>query len=600
MLTSNEEKKLLKKVIFTPIIFIIASSLIVLFILIGSAIKQNNQESAKIQKLLTDKIKVHMKNRTEYIYKKINYQKNISERLLKESLKEKLDIAYKVIEGIYKNNLNIKKERVIKLIKDALRSIRYNHGRGYFFIYDLNCTNILLPISPKYEGKDFSKYVDSEGDRVVKNMTTILKKQDKTFYTWHYIEPNKGKKYYKKIGFNKIFKPLGIFVGTGEYLGEFEKNIKKSIILEIIKTYQNDDISLSIINKNGFDFINGSQKTLRVKSYGVFSTFDDSIFYAKYVRDWGWSIVTAYSKKKLLNKIQNIRKNMHKELRKTIIKILIVYIIFILILSLLLTTYSKKIKKNFINYKMALKREEELLLEKERLISENQKYKEIRDILSYIAHQWRQPLNALSMQINKLIMLRGNDVLTKKEEMKNFKEIEKKIVYLSKTIDIFKDFFKHSPDEKTYFSLLKATKEVVFIVAEECKQNSIKLIYNIQNDIKIYGNKKEFQQALINLINNSKEHIIQNNIQNGFIKIEAKTLKQKTLITIEDNAGGITCKIDHKKIFEPYFTTKKSYGNSGLGLYISKNIIGKHFKGQISLKNSSNGAIFIISTPNDA
>ncbi len=597
MLPTDEEKRLLRKIIYTPILILIISSVVILLIVINNKITRNRNRIKRVENLLVSEVKSKIKNRVKQIIKKIVYQKNISERLLEKSLKEKVDIAYKVIDGIYKNNPKENRDETIDIIKNALKGIRYNEGRGYFFIYDLNCTNILLPISPNLEGKDFSNYVDSKGDSVVQNIAATLKKQDKTFYTWYYIEPNKRDRYYKKIGYNRVYRPLNIFIGTGEYLEEFEENMQKSIISEISKIEPKDNMSIYIIDKRGTELIGRYPIKFSIKKYNDFFTFDNHIYYASKIDGWGWSIVAGFSLNILQDKIISIKEKEDKNLTKTVMEIFLTYIIFIVILSLLLFKYSKKIRENFASYKKALKKEEELLLEREMAIKENEKHKEMRDILSYIAHQWRQPLNALSIQVSKLIMLKESNALSKKEEIRDLKNIENKIVQLSKIIDIFKDFFKQNTKDKRYFSLSKAIEEIIFIVNEECRQNSIDLTYNNPKEIDIFGNKRELQQAVINIINNSKEHIIQNSLQNGFIKVTTKRHQNRVTISIEDNAGGITCKIDHKKIYEPYFTTKKEYGNNGLGLYITKNIIEKHFKGKIYYKNSNKGAVFTIVLP---
>ena len=103
-------------------------------------------------------------------------------------------------------------------------------------------------------------------------------------------------------------------------------------------------------------------------------------------------------------------------------------------------------------------------------------------------------------------------------------------------------------------------------------------------------------QVLINIINNAKDAILSNHIENGYIKIDVAKQKNELLIKISDNAKGIPIDIINR-IFEPYFSTKEVINGTGLGLYISNTIIQNHMDGKIDVYNSEVGAIFIISYP---
>lgn len=104
----------------------------------------------------------------------------------------------------------------------------------------------------------------------------------------------------------------------------------------------------------------------------------------------------------------------------------------------------------------------------------------------------------------------------------------------------------------------------------------------------------ELSQVIINLINNSKDAIVQNKIKDGWIKISQTVENNELLICIEDNGGGIKDDII-TKIFDPYFTTKHQYQGTGLGLYMSKIIIEKHLKGKLEASNTQAGVAFLIS-----
>ena len=125
--------------------------------------------------------------------------------------------------------------------------------------------------------------------------------------------------------------------------------------------------------------------------------------------------------------------------------------------------------------------------------------------------------------------------------------------------------------------------------------NSIKIIIDIENDITVFGHKNEFIQALINLINNAREAIA-THTESGEIELKAYTDDRDVKITVQDNGGGIHTK-DLDQIFEPYFTTKHQTQGTGLGLYMSHQIIVNNMDGSIYAKNREGGTCLYISLP---
>jgi len=219
------------------------------------------------------------------------------------------------------------------------------------------------------------------------------------------------------------------------------------------------------------------------------------------------------------------------------------------------------------------------LEEKEKLFYQQAKMASMGEMLENIAHQWRQPLSIITTAASGTKIKKEFDQLDDSFFFESIDLITKSANYLSHTIDDFRDFFKQSKD-KEEFKLL------------DIVQNSIKLT-NIKNsvdielfsdDIKIFGFKNELIQVFINLLNNSKDALIQSKKEIKYIKISAKKIDNNVIITILDNAGGIDENLIDK-IFDPYFTTKHQSQGTGIGLYMSQQIIIQHFKGQMSVTN---------------
>ncbi len=250
----------------------------------------------------------------------------------------------------------------------------------------------------------------------------------------------------------------------------------------------------------------------------------------------------------------------------------IIFFIFIYRQNFLKQQIKEKIKENTMQL--------ETLQQQEKLAS-------MGEMIGSIAHQWRQPLNAISISIQNLDDDYEDGLVNKKfiDEFidKNYKIIK----FMSKTIDDFRNFYRVKKD-KEIFSIKEAINNAIFIQSAQLKNYNIKLLLN-EKDFKINGYKNEFQHAILNIINNAKDAILEKEIKNGTIKI---TIKNR-FIFIENNAGGIDADVI-QRIFEPYFTTKEQEKGTGMGLYISKMIIEDNLNGMVCAKNIKGGTRFII------
>ncbi len=234
------------------------------------------------------------------------------------------------------------------------------------------------------------------------------------------------------------------------------------------------------------------------------------------------------------------------------------------------------------------------MMQKDKQILEQAKLAQMGEMLGNIAHQWRQPLSAISTIASGLKINYEYNILEAKDIPKQMDLIVENTKHLSKTIDIFRDFIKEGKALKDV-NIQEKLDECMNIVSATISSHHIKLINEINYDMPITLRmiSGELSQVIINIITNSKDAIVQNKINEGWIKIIQKTEKNELLIIIEDNGGGIKEEI-MPKIFDPYFTTKHQYQGTGLGLYMSKTIIEKHLGGKLQVKNGKDGTIFTI------
>ncbi len=227
-------------------------------------------------------------------------------------------------------------------------------------------------------------------------------------------------------------------------------------------------------------------------------------------------------------------------------------------------------------------------IKQQQILQQQSKMAQMGEMIGAIAHQWRQPLNTISISIQNLKYDYKEGMLEDEKYVKSFIDKNKKTIkFMSQTIDDFRNFFRVDK-EMEEFSILKATQTVLNMQSAQLKNYNITI--NILGDRSTFnGFKNEYQQVVLNIINNAKDILIENKIKKPYIDI---TIKDNTII-IKDNAGGIPNDIIDR-IFEPYFTTKEQGKGTGMGLYMSKMIIEDNMGGELSVNNDSDGAIFTI------
>lgn len=233
-----------------------------------------------------------------------------------------------------------------------------------------------------------------------------------------------------------------------------------------------------------------------------------------------------------------------------------------------------------------IKIQEEQHIERQLLIQKS-KLSSMGEMMGAIAHQWRQPLNALNINIQNLDDDFAEGMVDKPFIEAFIAKNRQTILFMSKTIDDFRNFFKIDKDKKE-FSLLLALRETVSIQSIQFKNENIDIVISGEDSL-LFGFKSEFQQVVLNIINNARDAILEQKIQNGRIELELR----ENALYISDNGNGISEEII-ERIFEPYFTTKGQGEGTGIGLYMSKMIIEKNMGWKLEVRNKEIGAQFSI------
>jgi C4-dicarboxylate-specific signal transduction histidine kinase len=243
--------------------------------------------------------------------------------------------------------------------------------------------------------------------------------------------------------------------------------------------------------------------------------------------------------------------------------------------------------EQLVQYEVAQNREKDhLLIQQSRLAA-------MGEMVHNIAHQWRQPLNALGLVIQNLSFDFQDGVLDKETMDRQVEVAMELILGMSSTIDDFRQFF--SPDRQpSDFDIGHAVDRALTVIEPALTNNYIGLEKHLEPGLMASGYPNQFSQVVLNIVGNAKDAITGKGMKNGAIFIRLGTENGKARLTIEDNGGGIPAEI-LPKIFDPYFTSKEK--GSGIGLYMSKTIVERNMDGTIAAENVDGRARFTIELP---
>jgi len=221
--------------------------------------------------------------------------------------------------------------------------------------------------------------------------------------------------------------------------------------------------------------------------------------------------------------------------------------------------------------------------EKDKLLMEQSKLASMGEMIGNIAHQWRQPLHVISTTTSSVKIQKELNILDDEFFFKSCNMINKNVMFLSNTINDFRNYIKDTR-VKQEFNVKNMITSFLSLCDSITTKNEITIIEDIPSNLLINGYKNELIQSLLNIFHNSVDAFTLNNIENKYIFISIKQDYDNIIITMKDNANGISENIINK-IFEPYFTTKHQAQGTGLGLNITHKLVVEGMNGDIQVKN---------------
>ncbi|MEA1893370.1 MAG: cache domain-containing protein [Campylobacterota bacterium] len=614
----NENRVITYLIVIVPLaLVLIASFFITTFYLEKVTLYFKDVKERSIQEYIDFK-KVKSEMWVEQLNLLFDYKNARVEEEIKKELEAKVDIAYKSAKFIYKKYKSKKRAREVRVrILDSLNQRTYSSKDDYIFITDFSGNNI-IPRSEKLKQKNIGDYEDVDGRAIILEEIQKVRRRESGFLESNFYE-GRG----RDIIFVKNLEIYDWYIGSSMNIEQERDNLKMTL-LDMVQSVPMDSsdfmglyddkksiyLSKKMIEYFEDDALRVISENLSKQSKWYKNSLDGYYYYGKYYKPLDWYLIYGFdiskmSEKELQKQIE--LENMLDNELKTIMKVSAYIVIFVIILSMLL---SRKIYKIFSHYNEEVqKRTDELEKlnesleqrvaqelkahrEKDKMLIQQSKMAEMGDMLSMIAHQWRQPLNQMSYLFINIDSAYEYEELTKEYLDEKLKEGNDLLEFMSVTIDDFRNYFR--PDKDKEFVLVSD-----IVAASVALMQKSLTIDNIEIELDTDGRdlthiyKNEFIQVMLNLIKNAKDVLIYKQIQNPKIIIRTKCKREKLIVEVCDNGGGIDEAIIDR-IFEPYFSTKDKNSGTGLGLYMSKMIIEEHLDGKLSAYNAQDGACFSI------
>jgi len=324
-----------------------------------------------------------METRVAQIIESAENKRNGLESRLMIDIKERTAEALAIAQNIYDENKGkLSRAQIETQIKNALRPIRYNDGRGYYFAVSMDGIEELYPVFPEYEGQNVLDLQDLKGNYVIRDEIKVIKENGEGYTRDYWNKPGSDEGLvYSKITYVQYFEPLDWYFGTGEYIDDVAQDIKNEVLDEVNQiTYgKNDDQTLFVTSTEGIELANGENPTFvgtsivdlvdkdgkhifedelnaSIKypegSYLNHSWFDpennelsrETLTYVRAYQPWNWIVGTSIHTDQLETTIGLIRKDMNNQVRDSIVSMLVIIILLSILSVIILKRISIRVQ----------------------------------------------------------------------------------------------------------------------------------------------------------------------------------------------------------------------------------------------------------------
>lgn len=605
-----KNKNLRKYLFFTNISFILLLTIFFWIFFYSQISKDFTLKSIEVEKKLESK---HL----NFLINEVNTTKNIIEILhenskytLKSDIKNSLDNVYSILNKVYDEaKKEHSKEELKKLMIETIKSFKNSKVNGYYFAADMDTTVTYVHARKDFIGKTMNEIAGKKATIIFDSYKKAIEESpDNGGFAYAKVaKPNTTSlRLHDKITYIKHFEPINVMIGIGVYLDDYIDFEKNQIFKYLNNKNNNDVFKFKLIDSDEFSI----KKYLTKNYYGYnFKKLNDNLYEVKgnnyayyiynfYVEAFNWNIIITNNVSMIKHTLENSLNELKNEKKSIILNLTIITIILMYISFLISYYLVNKIDHMIDEYKQDLKDITEANKTNEILLIDSSKNRQTSIFVNSLIHQWYKPLNNFSLKLLNLKLTKAKDEKKFIHDFDNeIHNIEKSLDFISDTTQTFVDFFKDKNiDERNKINLYKFFNDFKFIFEDTLKMNNISFNIYIDPKSEIFSNENLLKQIFLSLISNSIEAFNQKNILNRNIDLYFSH-KDNTSYVFHylDTAGGIDENLLPNKLFEYNISTKKS--SLGLGLYICKIIIKTKLKGNIKVKNNTQGAEFKIIIP---
>ncbi|MEF1290998.1 bifunctional diguanylate cyclase/phosphodiesterase, partial [Vibrio sp. M260118] len=249
--TLSSDKKLPLFIQYLPLVLMAIFIVIVITILINQNQLSLEKDISSLRDNFYTSERKRIQNRVVNVVDQIESEKQRTEAFLKQDVKQRVNEALSIADNLYQSHQGQSSSLVKQVILDAIRPIRFNQGRGYYFIYQLNGVNVMHPILTHIQGKNLWDLQDVRGSYVIRDLSNLARANNQAYHRWWWSKPEALNSEFDKIGYVAHFKPFDWFIGTGEYVVDVEQDIQRRLIDRISHYQYEDEGYIFIMNSKG-------------------------------------------------------------------------------------------------------------------------------------------------------------------------------------------------------------------------------------------------------------------------------------------------------------------------------------------------------------
>ncbi|MDD3342847.1 MAG: cache domain-containing protein [Sulfurospirillaceae bacterium] len=621
-----QEKHLPKLIFITPIVTIVLLTFFILSFFIFIERANLRFESEALEKQLLSQQKTTLSYEVQKVFNYFEYHSRTMRQNIDNELKDRVDDVHMMGINLYaKNN---EQKSLTELRQDlllTLSSLHVSAHRGYYFIVNSK-GEIIYP-------------QEELGDRIGLKSAVAEAMQNGGYATSEVGRPRRV--------YVKALSPYGWSIGAAEYLDLAMLRLKREMITwaESLRYAEGgyvwihnsshtllahpfrpdsigkDDVLLQDINGQFITQLFVEKAMHSGESLGSFVEYSwpkpyenepsKKISYVAFYKPWNWIVGTGIYVSDVEKTIALKKEEMKAKMDRYILGVIVIAIFSMMIVGFLSFLITQQINTALESYRSRVHNQTEALKEfnatlrtkinqalaeskqKDLALMHQSRLAQMGEMLSIIAHQWRQPLSEVSGIFMELETAAKFGKANKALIMQSAKEGDTLLSYMSRTIDDFRNFFKPSK-ERVSFSVQMACEEAFTLARATLKNAHISLQIKQHKSVEVMGFPNEYAQVVLNLLLNAKDVLMERQILLPQIWVEiGMNAEGKSLVCIRDNAGGIEESL-MQSIFEPYVSTKKASSGTGLGLYMAKMIIEDNMNGKLYASNENLGAQFCI------